>query len=171
MSLLSPLSDDRANDQASVLLEKIQQCMGTVPRQYRTMAHSPETLQAVLRLGNATHRHLPCKLRELAYLVVSTVNQSEYCVHYHSLAAKRHGVTQAQLDDLNRYWASDAFSELEKSVMRFADHLTRDLKVDPPLVNRLSADLTEPQMVELAMTVGMANMINRFNIAFAITLP
>lgn len=171
MSHLSPVKDDRADDVASILFEKIQKSMGSVPNQYRTMAHAPDSLAAVLRLGAATHKQLPAKLRELAYLMASKVNQCEYCIHYHTLAAKRHGVTEEQIDEMDRYWGSEAFSDTEKSVLKFADELTRDCNVDKNLLNRMKADFTEPQLVELAMTIGMANMINRFNIAFKVELP
>lgn len=171
MPYLSPLADEKASDTASVLLERIRQTLGEVPNQYRTMAHAPETLNAVLRLGAATHKHLPAKLREMVYLMVSMLNQCEYCISYHERSARRHGVTQDQLDHLDKYWLSDLFSDLEKACLKFADELTRDIRVDAHLVNRLKADLTEPQLVELAMTIGMANMINRFNIAFDIELP
>lgn len=171
MSHLSPLPDDRAGDVTSILFEKIKKSMGDVPNVYRTMAHAPDSLAAVLRLGAATHKQLPAKLRELAYLMASKVNQCEYCIHYHTKSAMRHGVTLDQIDAMDTYWGSELFSDTEKSVLKFADELTRDCNVDRNLLNRMKADFTEPQLVELAMTVGMANMINRFNIAFQIELP
>ena len=56
-------------------------------------------------------------------------------------------------------------------VLRFAEQLTRNVKVDADTVNELKSFLNDAQLVVLAAAVGQANFTNRFNEAFAVELP
>jgi alkylhydroperoxidase family enzyme len=80
-------------------------------------------------------------------------------------------LTDAQLQDLERYDQSEAYSDLEKAVLRFAEQWTRQGKVDPGVLEQLSQSLSPSQLVILAATVGLANWTNRFNETFAVALP
>lgn len=171
MPLLVPIQDDRVSDSARPLFEAIKHTFGTIPNLYRTMGHSPETLNAVLRMLKAINKDLSPKLRELAYLKVSMVNNCDYSIHYHSAAARRVGVTEEQIEEIGTYQKSDKFGSMEKAVLRFADQLTRDCQVDNITMNELKANLTESQLVLLTATVGLANFNNRFIEAFEIELP
>lgn len=79
-------------------------------------------------------------------------------------------MTDEQLDNLATFESSSAFGDLEKSICRFADQLSRDVEVDASVVERLKQDLSSEELVELAVTVGAANLTNRFNHAFDIPL-
>ena len=171
MTLLVPITDDRVSDSARPLFDAIKHTFGNIPNLYRTMGHSPEVLNAVLRLLKAVHKDLPPKLRELAYLKVSIVNNCEYSLQYHTAAAKRVGVTEEQIEAIRHYQESDRFDKVEKAVLRFAEQLSRDCRIDNPTMNELKANLSESQMVVLAATVGLANFNNRFVEAFEIEMP
>ncbi len=73
--------------------------------------------------------------------------------------------------ELDRFELSEAYSGLEKLVLRFAEQWTRIGRVEADLVQELAGALTPPQMVTLAATVGLANWTNRFNETFGVTLP
>jgi alkylhydroperoxidase family enzyme len=80
-------------------------------------------------------------------------------------------LSDAQIQDLERYEESAAYSDLEKAVLRFAEQWTRQGKVDPDVLEQLKTYLSPSQLVILAATVGLANWTNRFNETFAIALP
>ena len=80
-------------------------------------------------------------------------------------------MSDAQLQDLERYEESAAYSDLEKAVLRFAEQWTRQGKVDPAILEQLKTHLSPSQLVILAATVGLANWTNRFNETFAVALP
>ncbi len=80
-------------------------------------------------------------------------------------------MTEAQIAALDSYAASDQFDDQEKAVLRFAEQLTREVKVDAATIGELKGFLSEAQLVILAATVGLANWTNRFNEAFAVELP
>ena len=55
--------------------------------------------------------------------------------------------------------------------MRFAEEVTRHINVDDGLVSRLKARLGDREIVELAMTVGIANFTNRVTETLRMELP
>ena len=92
-------------------------------------------------------------------------------MHYHKALGQRAGLSAAQIAAVDRYATSDLFSAQEKAVLRFAEQLTREVKVDPDVMKELKGFLSEAQLVVLAATVGLANWTNRFNEAFRAELP
>ena len=80
-------------------------------------------------------------------------------------------MNDAQIRDLEQYESSNAYSDQQKAVLRFAEQWTRQGKVEGELMRRLAESLTPAQLVVLAATVGFANWTNRFNESFGVQLP
>jgi uncharacterized peroxidase-related enzyme len=171
MPHIQPLKDDQAGTEARSLFEKIQAAFKLVPNIFRTMGHAPDVLQATLALDQAIQGDLDPKLRELAYLKASQVNHCKYCLHYHTGAARKVGVSDIQVQTVEDYEQSSAYTELEKQVLRFAEQWTQKGKVDAAVLTALSKHLSPSQLVVLAATVGLANWTNRFNETFGVQLP
>lgn len=55
--------------------------------------------------------------------------------------------------------------------MAFTEQVTTKMRADAALVARLKGRLSDREIVELALTVSMANLTNRFNEALGIELP
>jgi uncharacterized peroxidase-related enzyme len=171
MPSLPPLSNEQASSEAQALFQGIQSAFKMVPNIFRTMGHAPAVLQATLAMNQAIQGELDPKLRELAYLKASQVNRCGYCLHYHKGSGRRVGLTDAQVENLDRFEQSDAYSDLEKQVLRFAEQWTRQGKADNAVVTALAQSLTPTQLIVLAAAVGLANWTNRFNETFGIQLP
>ncbi len=80
-------------------------------------------------------------------------------------------MNEAQIAAMDDYASSDQFDAQEKAVLRFAEQLTRNARVDADTVTELKGFLNDAQLVVLAAAVGQANFTNRFNEAFAVELP
>jgi alkylhydroperoxidase family enzyme len=80
-------------------------------------------------------------------------------------------LSDAQIQDLERYEQSNAYNAQEKAVLKFAEQWTRQGKVAGDLMKELAQSLSPAQLVVLAATVGLANWTNRFNESFAVELP
>jgi alkylhydroperoxidase family enzyme len=80
-------------------------------------------------------------------------------------------LTDVQLQTLDDYEQSNAFSDLEKLVLRFAEQWTQQGKAQAEVVSALAKTLSPAQLVVLAATIGLANWTNRFNETFDIQLP
>jgi alkylhydroperoxidase family enzyme len=78
MPYVQPLSDEQADLQAQALFAKLQGALKMVPNIFRTLGHAPSVLEATLALDRAIHSDLDPKLRELAYLKTSKINDCNY---------------------------------------------------------------------------------------------
>ena len=137
---------------------------------YHALAAAPDMAQGFNALYDKLHHlDLDPKLVELAYLMVSKVNSCRYCVQVHTYLGRQEGLTEAQLTELDNYRDSDAYDTLQKLILRYTEDITRKIHADPRVVEGLKQFLTEKELVELAMTVGVANMANR--LADLVTLP
>jgi len=110
------------------------------------------------------------KYKELAYLKTAQINGCEYCFRAHSASGKKNGVTDAQLQGLAMFQRSSAFDEKEKTVLLWAERVTRGASgIRPPAIQELKKYFTDDQIVELTLTVAIANFTNRFNDALLTT--
>ena len=80
-------------------------------------------------------------------------------------------MTDAQLQNLDAYAQNNAYSEVEKLVLRFAEQWTRQGKADDATVSALMQKLSPNQLVVLAATIALANWTNRFSETFGVALP
>lgn len=78
MPLLEPVGDDTTSMAAKATFEKLHAKLKMVPNIFRTMAHAPEVLDATLTFNASFQSGLDPKLRELAYLKTSLVNECHY---------------------------------------------------------------------------------------------
>ncbi len=67
---------------------------------------------------------------------------------------------------MNDWRTHPAFSARERTVLEYAEHMHRSVKVSDELYARLRAELSEKEIVELAVTVGLGHLINRFHGTF-----
>lgn len=78
MPFLVPLANEQASPAAQEVFRDLKATRGQVINLYRTLAHAPAVLQATVQLGEATKTTLDARLRELAYLVTSRLNDCHY---------------------------------------------------------------------------------------------
>jgi hypothetical protein len=79
------------------------------------------------------------------------------------------GLTDAEFDALIRddYTESVLFDEREKAVIAFAEAMTRNTaKRDGPAWGDMARLFPDREIVEIAMIIGLFNMINRLNDTF-----
>jgi len=80
-------------------------------------------------------------------------------------------LSDAQIQDLDRYQQSGAYNEQEKAVLQFAEQWTRQARVSAEVVQSLQKSLSPAEMVTLAATVALASWTNKFNESFGVELP
>lgn len=172
MALVSYVTNQEAGDKVKAVFEGMEKKLGAVPNVFRAMAHNPEMLEAFLAL-NATlpKTELDGKLRELAYIKTSELNDCDYCLHHHRAIGKKSGLNDRQVNETAEFETSDAYDDLQREVMRYAEQVTRHINVDDALFDRLKNTLGDREVVELAMTVGIANFTNRVTETLRMELP
>jgi len=172
MALVTYVSNQNAAEKIKPVFEGMEKKLGVVPNVFRAMAHNPEMLEAFLALNATLPRtELNGRLRELAYIKTSELNGCDYCLHHHRTLGKKAGLNDRQVADTAQSETSDAYDDLERDVMRYAEEVTRHINVDDALVGRLKQQLDDREIVELAMTVGIANFTNRVTETLRMELP
>lgn len=172
MALINYLPTDQAAEKIRPVLEGMAKKTGSVPSIYGALAHSPELFEGFMSLNGALGKtQLDGKLRELVYIKTSELNKCAYCLHYHKMFGKKAGLDDRQINETAQHETSDAYNDLQRDALRYADEVTRHINPSPELFERLKAKLSDRELVELAMAVAIANLTNRFTGTLQFELP
>ena len=166
MALVNLISKDQALTGSKEIYDSLIDRFGYVPNFYAAMAHHPGALKNFLPFYASimTKGAVETQYKELVYLKTSMSNECLYCTRAHTASAKRVGITAQQIKALPDYQHSDEFDEKEKTILDFAESVTRGVIVDQERVKeRLKKYFSDHQIVELTLTICMANFTNRFN--------
>jgi uncharacterized peroxidase-related enzyme len=166
MARLQYVEKETANSDQEKILAQLTQKSGKIANIWRLWSHSPITLETFMPFYKSLMKGtLDGRLRELAYMKVSLINGCSYCLEAHKSSGRRAGISDQQIADIDAFTTSSAFSPLEKLVLQYADELTRSAKSSEEVMVELKKHLSESDIVELTLTVGTANLTNRFNMA------
>ncbi|HLQ79269.1 MAG TPA: carboxymuconolactone decarboxylase family protein [Terriglobia bacterium] len=166
MARLRYVEVETATPDQQKILGQLTQKSGKIANIWKLWSHSPHTLEAFIAFNKSLVKGtLDPKLRELAYMKASLINNCAYCLEAHKAAGRRIGITEQQIQEIGTYAASSAFSPLEKLVLRYAEELTITAKTGADVMAELKEHLSEADIVELNLTVGTANLTNRFNMS------
>ena len=141
------------------LFDALQGQLGFVPNLYATLAHSENALGTYLALQSAKSS-LNAKAREIVNLVVSQVNECEYCLAAHTALGKMNGFTDSQILDIRAGTAAsdarlDALAKLTRSIAINRGH------ADQALVNAFfAAGWTKENLVDVIVTIGDKTVTN-----------
>ena len=109
------------------IFDNLKKGLGMVPNLYATFAHSETALPTYLAFQNAKSS-LMGKAREVINLVVSQVNQCDYCLAAHTALGKMNGFTDAQIMEIRHGHASfdakfDALARFTQTVVEQRGHV------------------------------------------------
>ncbi len=75
----------------------------------------------------------------------------------------------AKLDGLEAWREADVYSELERTLLAYAEAMTyTDRDVDDALYAEVSRHLSEPELVELTAWICLENFYSKFNRSFRV---
>lgn len=141
------------------LFDTLKNSLGMVPNLYATLAHSETALGNYLALQNAKSS-IQGKAREVVNLVVSQVNQCEYCLAAHTVIGGMLGLTPEQIIEIRQGRASfdpklDVLARLVRNIATQRGH------ADPALVDAfLAAGWTPGHLVDAIVVIGDKTVTN-----------
>lgn len=128
----------------------------------KALAHRPEMLKNFLSFYGSVGKSLDRKLYELIYIRVSMINACRYCTQHHLASSKRAGMTP---EDWTSLKAGDysRYSDKERAALTYAEKLTRTphAVIDTDFIP-LRQHFSDPEIVDLHLLTGLANLTNRF---------
>jgi alkylhydroperoxidase family enzyme len=108
------------------------------------------------------------RLRSLACIKTSLVNECTYCTAHTSIYGQALGLKDEEFEAMQGdYRNSPLFNEREKATLAWAEAMTLNkAKSDEKLWQEMKRLFTNTEIVEISMAVGLFNMANRFNDTF-----
>jgi AhpD family alkylhydroperoxidase len=141
------------------MFENLKKGLGMVPNLYATLAHSENALGSYLTLQNAKSS-ITGKAREVVNLVVSQVNNCEYCLAAHTVIGGMVGFTAEQVLEVRGGSASfdvklDALAKLTKNIAVNRGH------ADSNVIDAFfAAGWTDENLVDTIVTIGDKTVTN-----------
>jgi uncharacterized peroxidase-related enzyme len=160
MARIALIEPDQATPEVKEIYEqKLKSKPGNVQK---ALAHRPEMLKNFLGFYASVGRSLDRKLYELIYVRVSMINQCRYCLQHHLASSKRVGLTPEDWATLKQ-GSYSSFSENERAALTYAEKLTRAPRdITDADFSELKKYFSDPEIVDLHMLTGLANLTNRF---------
>jgi uncharacterized peroxidase-related enzyme len=160
MARITLISPELANPEVKEIYDTT--LRGKPGNAQQALAHRPQMLKNFLSFYASVGRSLDKKLYEMIYLRVSLVNACHYCTQHHVASSKRAGVTP---DDWAALKAGDyaRYTEKERTALKYAEKLTRTPhEINDADFSALAREFSEPEIVDLHLLTGLANLTNRF---------
>ncbi len=172
MAAVDLVEPEDAPERLGAIYDELAARAGLVKNLYKALGHQPDLLESLLNLEKALETtRLDPELRELAILATSELNGCNYDRSYHHAAARRAGLSERHVQDLDQPEASDAYDGCQQEVIRYARQMTSGLRVDLRLFQQLRRRFSERELVELTAAVALANFTNRIISGLRIDLP
>ena len=115
-------------------------------------------------LVEATWRHLPGNIRNLAVLEAASVIDCPWCLDFGSLVAAKNGLSEEKIRHLHDWRSSDAYDEDERLALEFAEQMSATpAEIDAGLAASVRERFGEKGFVELAASIALEHQRSRFN--------
>jgi alkylhydroperoxidase family enzyme len=156
---------ESANAEVKKLYEGFETQFGMprVPNVVKALANSPGLATKVFPLANyfMNQSSLDKRMRELAVLMLMKRLDCEYGFVSHIPIAKGVGLTQEQVDDIGSYKTSSRFNDDDKLILRYAEELTLNARVDDDLFAKVEKIVGKGNIIELTGAIAFWNMMAR----------
>jgi len=134
---------------------------------YAKYAHDPlRSLYAVERYLHESG--IDSKLLHVLKLRASQINGCAYCIDMHWKDARAAGETEQRLYGLDAWRESPYYTERERAALEWAETVTLVSQTHVPddVYERVRAQYSEKEIVDLTLALGMINLWNRMAISF-----
>ena len=178
MARVPVINPENAPDELRHFYEAVTGLVGRVPNAYRTMAHAPYLAMLFLPFQAANQREWPGvrmsgKIKEMVIIKTSHINGCEYCYAHNTALGEAAGISHDQVIAMSSddYLTSDLFDARERAAIEWAEHMTKNTAASrDDVYERVAAQYSEAEIVELTLICSMFNMINRFNDSLKLTI-
>src|ERR1041384_5518876 len=134
---------------------------------------TPSVVKAMLGLHKPLSQSgLEKGLLDLVYFRVSQINGCAYCLDMHSKDLRAAGETEQRLYLLDAWRESPMYTDRERAALEWAEAVTLITQGHVPdeVYERVRAQFSEEELINLTMAVVAINSWNRLNIALR-TVP
>jgi len=145
---------------------------GPFLNQVKIFSHRPPALRHImgLLLELADEEVLPKRYLEIGLVVVSKLNECEYCVAHHVPRLKDQGLSSEAIENILADQVP-GFDEVDLLVRDYAMQVTSTPgRIRDAIFEQLHEHFSEEQIVELTLRIALCGFFNRFNDAMGIEM-
>ena len=135
---------------------------------------SPNAVKAMMGLEAAVHRAgFEPGLLELVKMRASQINGCAFCINMHTQDARKHGETEQRLYLLNAWREAPLYTDRERAALAWTEAVTliSDTHAPDDVYEKVRAQFSEAETVNLTMLIATINAWNRLSIAFRAVPP
>jgi len=135
---------------------------------------SPELYDAMMVLSKAAAKDLDPELGELIKIRASQINHCAFCLDMHTRDARKHGVSEQQLDVLAAWEeAGHLFTERERAAMALTEAISElgNGHVSDEVYARAAAVFSERELGQVIAMAVTINAWNRINVTIRLEPP
>lgn len=144
---------------------------GQVPESLGVMWHNVPVLKATMGFGQKLQKWDACdeSLKSFAHMAVASFIGCSWCLDFNYFMALDKGLDLDKAREIPRWRESDAFTDLEREVLEYAEAMTvTPVAVTDEMVASLTDQLGPAAVIELTNVIGFANLTTRANVALGI---
>lgn len=152
---------EQLSSESQTILESVEKKMGKIPNLYATIGYSSSALKSMLETeaSLAHDSSFTAKEREAVNLIVSQVNECNYCLAAHTTLAKMKGFTEEDTLEIRKGGFSDEkFDAIIKLAQSIANN--KGTAGNATLENFFNAGYDEKALVELTALVALRSFTN-----------
>lgn len=174
MPLVDPLPEP-CDDELAAHIPFFQKVLGLTPNSLMTMQHRPAIAKAFVALNKAVmateSSRLTSELKRLISAVASYAAGCRYCQAHTAIAARRHGASDARIENIWSWERSDLYTAAEKAAFAFAQAAASVPNgVDAAIGTELKRHWSDEEIVEILAVVSLFGFLNRWNDSMGTTL-
>ena len=163
---------DEVPDDTKPVYQRFAADYGPFLNQVKIFAHRPPALRHImgLLLELADEAVLPKRYLEIVLVVVSKLNECEYCVAHHAPRLMDQGLSAEAAENILTEEVP-GFDEVDLLVRDYAVQVTETPgRIRDAMHERLPQHFSEEQIVELPLRTALCGFFNRFNDAMGIEM-
>jgi uncharacterized peroxidase-related enzyme len=161
MKTITVPNKEQLSAESQAILESVEKKMGKIPNLYATIGYSSSALKAMLDTeASLSHdSSFSAKEREAINLIVSQVNNCDYCLAAHTMLAKMKGFTDDDTITVRKGEYADAKLN---SVLKLAKSISSNKGAadDSALHNFFEAGYDEKALIELNALIALRSFTN-----------
>ncbi len=161
MKTIQVPNKEQLSPDAQTILTSVENKMGKIPNLYATIGYSSSALKSMLETeaSLAHNSSFTAKEREAINLLVSQVNECEYCLAAHTTLAKMKGFTEEDTLEIRKGSFSEGkLDTVIKLAQSIASH--KGNAGSGTLENFFNAGYDEKALVELTALVALRSFTN-----------
>lgn len=164
--------EEKDHPELASQIAKIKGVRGGLLNIYKLLLHSPEVTAAWFELVNATRKtKLTGRMRELAIVRIASSFKYAYALQQHvGRIATSEGVSVEDCEALKDWRPSSRFSERERAMLAYVDAMLQSPEVPDDVFNAARKHLSEQELLEVSVIVGVYLMHNRVFTALKVDL-